>query len=66
MRRPARGNATRASFGRRNVETGRLIHLARSPELDLRVIEDAGHWVPYEAADRVNAMLLGWLERDAS
>lgn len=33
--------------------------LARtSPALAFHVIEDAGHWTPYEAADRVNAILL--------
>jgi pimeloyl-ACP methyl ester carboxylesterase len=28
------------------------------PDLDFRVIEGAGHWAIYEAADRVNAILL--------
>ena len=33
--------------------------LARfAPDLDFRVIEGAGHWAIYEAADRVNAALL--------
>ena len=31
------------------------------PELDFRVIPDAGHWVQYEAADRFNAELLDLL-----
>ena len=31
------------------------------PGVDFRVIEGAGHWVIYEAADRVNAALLGML-----
>ena len=30
-------------------------------DLDFRVIDGAGHWVPYEAADRVNAALLDML-----
>jgi pimeloyl-ACP methyl ester carboxylesterase len=32
-------------------------------DVDLRVIEGAGHWVPYEAADQVNAALLDLLAR---
>jgi pimeloyl-ACP methyl ester carboxylesterase len=28
------------------------------PDVDFRVIEGAGHWANYEAADRVNAVLL--------
>jgi 2-hydroxy-6-oxonona-2,4-dienedioate hydrolase len=31
---------------------------AFEPDLDFRVIPDAGHWVPYEAPDAVNAALL--------
>jgi pimeloyl-ACP methyl ester carboxylesterase len=29
------------------------------------VIEPAGHWVNYEAADQVNALLADWLARPA-
>jgi pimeloyl-ACP methyl ester carboxylesterase len=29
------------------------------------VIERAGHWVNYEAADQVNALLEAWLARPA-
>lgn len=32
------------------------------PELRIRLIEGAGHWVAYEAADRFNAALLGLLK----
>jgi pimeloyl-ACP methyl ester carboxylesterase len=40
--------------------------LASAPQdLDLRVIEGAGHWVTYEAADRVNAALFELLARRA-
>jgi len=28
---------------------------------DFRVIEGAGHWTPYEAADQVNAILIDML-----
>ena len=28
------------------------------PELDVRLIEGAGHWVMYEAADKFNAAFL--------
>ena len=31
------------------------------PELEVRLIEGAGHWVAYEAADRLNQALLGIL-----
>ncbi len=33
------------------------------PDVDFRVIKDAGHWVAYEAADEFNAMLRGMLDR---
>ncbi|WP_374446667.1 alpha/beta fold hydrolase, partial [Stella sp.] len=33
------------------------------PELDFRVIPDAGHWVQYEAAERFNAELIDLLRR---
>ncbi|MCC7275723.1 MAG: alpha/beta fold hydrolase [Alphaproteobacteria bacterium] len=36
---------------------------AMRPELDFRVIPDAGHWVQYEAAERFNAELLDILSR---
>ncbi|HET8997981.1 MAG TPA: alpha/beta fold hydrolase [Acetobacteraceae bacterium] len=35
----------------------------RHPEADIRLIPGAGHWVAYEAADTVNAMLLEMLAR---
>jgi len=31
------------------------------PERSSRVIADAGHWVQYERADEINALLLDWL-----
>lgn len=36
---------------------------ARRPEADVRMIPGAGHWVAFEAADAVNAMLLDMLKR---
>jgi pimeloyl-ACP methyl ester carboxylesterase len=35
----------------------RRILASAQPDLDFRVIEGAGHWTPYEAADQVNAIL---------
>lgn len=31
------------------------------PDLDFRIIDDAGHWTPYEASDAVNGALLDML-----
>ena len=31
-------------------------------DLDFRVVPGAGHWVPFEAADAVNAMIVDMLE----
>ncbi len=46
-----------AFTGRRLDEVKRALASSR-PAVDLRVIEGAGHWVPYEAPDRVNAALV--------
>lgn len=35
---------------------------AQSPLRQVVVIEDAGHWVQYEQADRVNALVREWME----
>jgi pimeloyl-ACP methyl ester carboxylesterase len=44
----------------------RLAVLGRHhPELEVRLIEGAGHWVMYEAADRFNAALLDLVGRPA-
>jgi len=40
------------------VEDRRRILASVQPDLDFRVIHGAGHWVPYEASDEVNAALL--------
>jgi pimeloyl-ACP methyl ester carboxylesterase len=39
----------------------RRILASAQPDLDFRVIEGAGHWTPYEAADQVNAILVDML-----
>jgi pimeloyl-ACP methyl ester carboxylesterase len=36
---------------------------SRRPDADVRMVPNAGHWVAYEAADTVNAMLLEMLAR---
>ena len=51
-----------AFMGARIADCRRALASVR-PDLGLRVIEGAGHWVNYEAADRVNAVLLELLTR---
>jgi pimeloyl-ACP methyl ester carboxylesterase len=51
-----------AFMGTRLEECRRVLASAQEG-LDLRVIEPAGHWVTYEAADRVNAALFDLLAR---
>jgi len=41
-----------------NLEARRRVLAGVQRDLDFRVIEGAGHWVTYEAADRVDAALL--------
>lgn len=43
------------------VEERRQLLASFQPDLDFRVIEGAGHWVVYEAADQVNAVLVDML-----
>ncbi|GLD97121.1 hypothetical protein PINS_up005804 [Pythium insidiosum] len=33
------------------------------PNLEMKVVQNAGHWVLWEQTDEVNVILLGWLER---
>lgn len=47
----------RDAFVGPHVEARRRLLATFEPALDFRVIDDAGHWVIYEAADRVNAAL---------
>jgi pimeloyl-ACP methyl ester carboxylesterase len=51
-----------AFTGARLADCGRVLASAQG-DLDLRVIEGAGHWVTYEAAEQVNAALLELLAR---
>jgi len=44
--------------GPERIEMQRRLIAPVQPDLDFRVIEDSGHWTPYEAAARVNATLL--------
>jgi len=45
------------AFTGSHLEDCRRILASAQPDLDFRVIEGAGHWTPYEAADQVNAIL---------
>ena len=52
-----------AVYGGRDAFVGAFVHERRrilasvQPDLDFRVIPGAGHWLVYEAADEVNAMV---------
>jgi pimeloyl-ACP methyl ester carboxylesterase len=48
----------RDSFIGGDVETRRKRLTAIRPDLDVRVLDGAGHWAIYEAAEQANAMLL--------
>jgi pimeloyl-ACP methyl ester carboxylesterase len=50
-----------ASAAPHRREREAIIRAAR-PDVDLRIIKDAGHWVAYEAAEEFNAMLRGMLD----
>jgi 2-hydroxy-6-oxonona-2,4-dienedioate hydrolase len=52
---------TRDIIARASLEQRLEILRRHHPELEVRLIEGAGHWVAYEAADRFNAALLGLL-----
>jgi len=53
----------RDAFMGTRLEECRRVLASVQEGLDLRVIEPAGHWVTYEAADRVNAALFDLLAR---
>ena len=55
----------RDAFTGHHLAESRQVLAAFDPQLDARVIERAGHWVNYEAADQVNALLEEWLARPA-
>jgi len=49
---------SRDAFVGPGLDERRRILATLRPDLDFRVIAAAGHWIPYEAADQVNAALL--------
>jgi pimeloyl-ACP methyl ester carboxylesterase len=51
-----------AFTGHHLVESRQLL-AEMDPTIEARVIEPAGHWVNYEAAAEVNALLIEWLTR---
>jgi pimeloyl-ACP methyl ester carboxylesterase len=51
----------RDAFTGARIEECRRVLTSVQGGLDLRVIEPAGHWVTYEAADQVNAALFDLL-----
>jgi len=55
--------STRDSFIGGDVETRRKRLTATRPDLDIRVLDGAGHWAIYEAAEQANALLLDALGR---
>ena len=55
---------TRDIIARPSLEARLDILRRHHPELGVRLIEGAGHWVAYEAADRFNAALLDVLGND--
>jgi pimeloyl-ACP methyl ester carboxylesterase len=57
---------TRDIIARPSLEARLEILRRHHPELEVRLIEGAGHWVAYEAADRFNEALLGLLVKGHS
>jgi pimeloyl-ACP methyl ester carboxylesterase len=49
------------AFAKANLQERRRLLAALRPELDFRLIDHAGHWAIYEAAEEVNGALLQWL-----
>jgi pimeloyl-ACP methyl ester carboxylesterase len=54
---------TRDIIARPSLEARLEILRRHHPELEVRLIEGAGHWVAYEAAEQFNAAMLGLLGR---
>ena len=52
----------RDAFGGPHLGEYRRVLASVQQDLDFRVIDGAGHWVTYEAADQVTAALLDLLE----
>jgi 2-hydroxy-6-oxonona-2,4-dienedioate hydrolase len=57
---------TRDIIARSSLETRLAILRRHHPELEVRLIEGAGHWVMYEAADRFNEAFLALLRDSAT
>ena len=55
----------RDAFTGHHLDESRAVLATADPQIETRVIEPAGHWVNYEAAEPVNALLLEWLARRA-
>ncbi len=53
---------SRDAFAFSDIEARRRVLARFQPGFDFRVIEGAGHWVPYEASAEVNAALLDILD----
>lgn len=53
------------TFTRHHVAESQQVLAGFDPDFEAQVIEPAGHWVNYEAADQVNALLTEWLARPA-
>ena len=53
----------RAAFTGHHLVESRQVLADADPTIETRVIEHAGHWVNYEAAAEVNALLIEWLSR---
>lgn len=57
---------TRDIIARPSLEARLAVLRRHHPELEVRLIEGAGHWVAYEAADRFNAAFLELLRDDGA
>jgi pimeloyl-ACP methyl ester carboxylesterase len=55
----------RDAFTSHHLEESRRVLAAADPRFEMRVIDGAGHWVNYEAAEEVNALLPEMLARRA-
>ena len=55
----------RDAFSGARIEECRRVLASAQGAVDLRVIEGAGHWTPYEAAEQVTAALLDLLAGDS-
>jgi pimeloyl-ACP methyl ester carboxylesterase len=53
----------RDAFTSHHLEESRRVLAAADPRFEMRVIDGAGHWVNYEAADEVNALIAEMLAR---